>query len=419
MCDTPLARASRPRFVALGARCGDPVGEARTVAPEPALPWESDPALVLQGLLDASEELLADLGSARTRHILEERLGIRGDVPTLAALGVEYGLSRERIRQIQEQGLRTAARTARTSRRTGLSAFLLDPIESANLSIETAFMESSASLVMVGASPVLTDLVRRVLGVPKQSLAAVRSRIEQLRRTQAAQDTLDSADHWVRAHVIDAAWWPPERDGALFARRIAPARDVDASGLGVSGTFFSTKMSRRVQYESTLEQAFLLRLERAPMVLSYQEQPMIIPFEWYGSPRIYVPDCIVLLDDGRSLLVEIKPQFLMLDALNQAKMTAAHSWCADNGVGLLYTDGRVGSREARHRAVDPRIEAMLCSRLAVGPVGWRDYLALSVDLGISSADLTALGLRNGWRVLRQPWTLYDPAAGTPHHPSMG
>lgn len=49
------------------------------------------------------------LPKCRTAIVLIERLGLRGKCPTLASLGVRFGISRERIRQIQVAGINILA----------------------------------------------------------------------------------------------------------------------------------------------------------------------------------------------------------------------------------------------------------------------------------------------------------------------
>lgn len=53
---------------------------------------------------DRSRELLAEFGDqlpAREREILELRLGVAGDPLTLAEVGVRFGVTKERVRQIE------------------------------------------------------------------------------------------------------------------------------------------------------------------------------------------------------------------------------------------------------------------------------------------------------------------------------
>jgi DNA-directed RNA polymerase sigma subunit (sigma70/sigma32) len=71
-------------------------------------------------LREALDHMLRTL-SPRAAHVLRERFGLgKGPARTLAAIGDELGLTRERIRQIQDQALQTLRLLDRRQ--------LLDPI---------------------------------------------------------------------------------------------------------------------------------------------------------------------------------------------------------------------------------------------------------------------------------------------------
>jgi hypothetical protein len=143
---------------------------------------------------------------------------------------------------------------------------------------------------------------------------------------------------------IDRALWPATTrwdwkiDGFRARRAVRP-------GLGHSGTFHSDKLGRDVQYESGLELAFFGQLESLPSVVGYQEQPLVIDYILDGRPAVYIPDVLVIFDDGRALVVEIKPRFQMALAPNLRKWVALARWCGREGAGLLIGDGRVSISE--------------------------------------------------------------------------
>lgn len=84
---------------------------------------------------------------------------------------------------------------------------------------------------------------------------------------------------------------------------------VTRSGKRYRGNFPSRKLGRMVQWESFLERDAFLLLEYHPRVTAYQEQPS---FETYygedGLPRQYIPDLAANLDDGRVIVIEVKPE---------------------------------------------------------------------------------------------------------------
>lgn len=60
---------------------------------------------------DASAKALKMLPSSRVREVLERRFGLRGrDPETLEAIGQSFRVTRERVRQIEEEGLRQLAK---------------------------------------------------------------------------------------------------------------------------------------------------------------------------------------------------------------------------------------------------------------------------------------------------------------------
>ncbi len=117
-------------------------------------------------------------------------------------------------------------------------------------------------------------------------------------------------------------------------------REVSLNGEGNAGHFYSGKLNRYVQYESQLEHNFLQKLEFLEQVVFYQEQPFEIAYEFKNREYLYYPDILLVLQDGKGIVVEIKPVFKMALQVNLKKWTALKHFCANNGLGLLITDGR-------------------------------------------------------------------------------
>src|SRR5437762_14109819 len=89
----------------------------------------------------------------------------------------------------------------------------------------------------------------------------------------------------------------------------------------------------------TLEMHLLLKLEQVKEIAFYQEQPFVIPYELDGTQRIYYPDVFFVIEDGRGVVVEVKPRYQMALHENLTKWSALHKYCIQNGWGLLITDG--------------------------------------------------------------------------------
>ncbi|MDY0309789.1 MAG: TnsA endonuclease N-terminal domain-containing protein [Castellaniella sp.] len=86
---------------------------------------------------------------------------------------------------------------------------------------------------------------------------------------------------------------------------------ITPSGGIVRGKFPSRKAARMVHHEGLLELGACLFFELSPRVISYQEQPPKIQYADNNRLRVYTPDFELLLDDGNTVLVEVKPKAIL------------------------------------------------------------------------------------------------------------
>ena len=120
---------------------------------------------------------------------------------------------------------------------------------------------------------------------------------------------------------------------------LQPQRIVSEDSRYRSGTFYSEKCKRWIQYESIMELDFIKQLERLENVSFYFEQPVQIPY-WRGKRKqTYTPDFGVYLDTKEFVLVEIKALPSMLEDKVQMKVEALLNFCSNKGFGLLLSDG--------------------------------------------------------------------------------
>lgn len=125
-----------------------------------------------------------------------------------------------------------------------------------------------------------------------------------------------------------------------FFNLLQPQRQVSDHHRYKSGTFYSEKCNRWIQYESGLELNFIKQLEQMKNVLFYFEQPVSIPY-WRGRRKqTYTPDFGVYLNTKEFVLVEIKDLPSMLEDKVQMKIEALLDFCSQKGFGLLFFDGR-------------------------------------------------------------------------------
>lgn len=293
---------------------------------------------------------VADIEHYRRRRTLVLCFGLEGEPPlSLRGVAEILRVSHERIRQIRERavdelGARAAGDDpsdpcARLVQRADALAEHFDGDDPALLDA----LEADSGLSCERA---LFILIRRLAGDPRRKAsaryrAAARLRQEQLFERRAEQRRRGTEERRSAAlqRVFDHALWPTTTRGDWTLARFSARRQVQLDRER-AGSFHSSKLGRAVQYESGLELAFLERLEQDPSVVAYQEQPVAVDYRLAGRRCVYVPDVAVLLDDGRALVIEIKPRMQMALLPNLCKWAALARWCGRHGAGVLITDGR-------------------------------------------------------------------------------
>jgi type III restriction enzyme len=89
---------------------------------------------------------------------------------------------------------------------------------------------------------------------------------------------------------------------------------------------FKSPLSHVVLDTDTWEASAAFHLEVSPHVLAYARNDhldFVIPYEFLGQPRVYIPDFLVKLTDGTTLILEIKGYE---DEEDREKHTAARRW---------------------------------------------------------------------------------------------
>jgi hypothetical protein len=378
--------------------------------------WERDTESAVLTLRTEIAHLIESALTARDqpRPVLRRRLGLDGEQGlTLAALGAEYGVTRERIRQLQvrqlQQLARRTGRSRRGSRRGAVLREVIRGLADRGGQSPGAALDDIAGLVFPEAG---RDLRLHTLAVlaryPAQvraQLAAQAARARDQRRAARREQAAQARAGKRLQRLLAAAQWPPQpvawhADGRGDYQRTREVGDRENSG-----QFLSTKLRRVVAYESGLEHRFLQLCENSPDVTWYQEQPLVIPYTCAGTRRDYHPDVLVQLADGRRLLAELKHLFEMATTLSQAKHAAAWHWCTAHGAGLLITDLSVTHTQLMQRTIPPQTVAVFDARLAHSPLPWPEVHALQLSTGMSARDLTACCLRYGWTIDTTPWRL--------------
>lgn len=106
-----------------------------------------------------------------------------------------------------------------------------------------------------------------------------------------------------------------------------------------SGWYWSATVGHHVVYESRLELGRLLLADHDPQVVGIVGQPMLLQGRDGARVRRHVPDFFLLLTDGSTCLVDVKPQ----DRLGDPKVAAQFAWtrelCAVLGWGFEVWSG--------------------------------------------------------------------------------
>lgn len=345
----------------------------------------------------------------RENLIAELRYGFTGgESHTLEEIGKHIGVSRERIRQILNKCHRKiVARGKRDIRSYQVDkpcgALLLyvnqtiRPTDDNTIERLVDFIEIEVPYLPVKthALPLIAILAFHSERVCKQYRAEAEKifRERRYKRWQAyKQHVLWEKFEDLLSFVI----WPG-RVKTLSVDKLAllgRKREVSPDGEGHAGCFYSSKLNRYVQYESELEHDFLQQLEVLNQVVFYQEQPFEISYEFENRKYLYYPDIFFLLQDGKGIVVEIKPVFKMALQINLKKWTALKHFCSNNGLGLLITDGKYAIQQVQSYAINPQFAKDVLSALGKGTLSWGEYKLIRDKYNVKRNEFLALVLKN-------------------------
>lgn len=172
-----------------------------------------------------------------------------------------------------------------------------------------------------------------------------------------------------------------------------PVREVNFDNESYAGDFYSKKMNKKIQYESQLEKEILSILENANKVIFYTVQPFKIPY-YYHKERTYIPDIFCVLDDGRGVVIEVKPRFHMALDLNIQKHKALRRYCEKEGYGMLITDSRTSIQELIMYNYNNDFEKELIERLKHSSIKWGELSKLKLKYCIGYRDIASIVLKN-------------------------
>ncbi len=347
--------------------------------------------------------------NGRESKIVELRYGFTGgEAHTLEEIGKQIGVSRERVRQILNKCHRKiVARGKRDIRIQQINepcgALLWYVNQTIRPNDENAierlvdFIENELPYLSITthALPLITHLVFHNRKASKKHLAEAGNIIK--KRNYERQQAYKQQIPWEKFEkLLSFTIWPGavkilSVDKMAFLER---QRDVSLDGEGHAGHFHSNKLNRYVQYESKLEHDFLQKLETFEQIVFYQEQPFEIPYEFENREYLYYPDVLLVLQDGKGIIVEIKPVFKMALQVNLKKWTALKHFCANNGLGLLITDGRYTIQQVQRHIINSQFAEDVLSALEMGTLSWGEYKSIRDKHKVNRNDFLALVLKN-------------------------
>ena len=345
----------------------------------------------------------------RESRIVELRYGLTGEkAATLAAIGKVFGVSRERIRQllgkahrkIYSKGQRQIKANNINAPCAELLIYVRSIIRPQEPNSVERFVEFSRNNLFslpqqTHAFPLLAYLTYPDKQSREQILEEAKKRFQKIEAEQSKnykQQKLLSKFQELLSYVIypGKLKFLEEIDFRAFSRK----REISLDGEGKSGSFYSQKLSRLVQYESGLEMNFLLYLEYLDDVIFYQEQPVRVSYEFQRISSFYYPDFLLVLKNGTGIITEIKPIFKMALRENLTKWSALKAYCVQHGLGLLVTDGKYSIQQIQRHEVKPDFADSVLAKLRQGNIGWTEYKKIKEQFNPSRDDFVALVLKH-------------------------
>ena len=346
------------------------------------------------------------------------RLGLDGERPhTLEEVAGQFNVTRERIRQIIE----TSVLRLRSVSQNGPRLLALDRILGQDPAywpvrawIQTGHRErnlhrrAEAQLLLV-LGGLSWRMARRVIDsyIHEQCREALVERDEyrsEASRVKMATRATVRVDRFV-AHALWPSTTKPLHDLSAFSCR----RALPVKPRGQAGYFDSCKLKRRVQYESLLEREVFEDFERASTIISYQEQPLQVDVTIDGASFRYTPDVVVHLNDGRGVVIELKPPHKLGLFDGWLRWAALARWCGEAGLGLLVGSPRFTFIDLLRAPCNPWLRTEVLRAIDTGPVLWADYRQLAVACSAPMTELAPIAVCEvlDWRLV--PFRVCFPA----------
>lgn len=348
--------------------------------------------------------------TARLERVVTLRLGLAGEDPqTLAQIAAGMGVSRERIRQLQEKAFRMlATRGRRKPRPDGvvapeqrLRALLLTEIRPEEPGAAERAVELAEDAFASRATELASSVLLGMVGVPKAERRELLAHALTSITTQRGRELRARRSVEFHQRIGQFIAWPSTLRDPKEPVRPGRAREINELGtLSIKSQFQSAKLKRSVACESRTELAFFMRLEAFENVVYYQEQPFVVPYTFQDRSYHYYPDVLFVLDDGRSVLAEIKQRTDFGQIRDLVKWAALWDFCRQRGYGLYIGDARTSFQGLLRGEFPAAFEARLLAEVQRGPIGWVRYVELAAISGVKPGIPAPIVLRHRleWRL---------------------
>lgn len=163
------------------------------------------------------------------------------------------------------------------------------------------------------------------------------------------------------------------------------------------------KPGHKVRYMTEEAYNFATTLEGVSIVRKIVENPFRLDYRRAeGNPvRQFVPDLLLILDDGRSIIVEVRTDKQMAMRANWQKWSALRAFCRQQGFGLLVTDGTRCIQDLSRVPVSAEVCDSLLTLLGKWPITLAKYTPWAEANRVSCDQLLAIIIKE--RLVYQPF----------------
>lgn len=295
----------------------------------------------------------------RNSHILSSRLSPGNEyyeILTLQDLGEIYGISRERVRQIEEKGLRLLKSRIRAGKSWTYGVLNEYRLRNEDDKLAKIYGDLIKELIASQATDRFAILILTAMGridgltsseidrfeatfrkvlTEKQKLEKVETAsLEKIGRQQEA------ANAYVLAVLAKSSF-----SGTFAAENVSLKELPRLRSCKGGRELYSKTLGRFVQWESQGERRFIEALDRSSVVTEFAEQPVEIQFFHAGRFWKYYVDLLIRTEDDLTIAVEIKAPVMLADHFVLAKARAAESIFGKYGIGYCLVDANGRSRQ--------------------------------------------------------------------------